>query len=290
MKKKHNDTTIGYFYAFAALIFWGLMPIYWGFLIQLPSIMVVAHRTIWAALTMLIIIIISGKLKTLINAMRDKKILLTLSIATCLLGTNWLIFIQAIAANKVMESSLGYYINPLFTIVLGLLVFKERLRPLQILAVCIACVAVLNQAMMFGAIPYYALGLASTFSIYSVVKKMVRLDGLVSLTIESILLSPIMLLYLLWYNKAPFFSGADSLHILLLIGAGIATALPLVWFSNAARKLPLSTLGFLNFLSPTISLGLAVFYFHEDFTRVHTITFIFIGIALVLYAIDLMKS
>lgn len=291
MKKDYNDTTIGYFYALIALFCWGLMPIYWSFLTELQPLSVVAHRTIWAALSMFIIIVISGKLKSYLSVFTQPKILIILAIATCLLGTNWLIFIIAIGKNKVMESSLGYYINPLLTIVLGMLVFKERLRKLQIIAVILASLAVIYQAINLGAIPFYALGLAATFSVYSVVKKTVRLDGLISLGIESLLLTPIMLIYLLSQTKElGFFGNSDNLHILLLVGAGFATALPLVWFSNAARKLPLTTLGFLNFLAPTISLFLAIFYFHEKFTQTHGVTFLLIGAALVLYAIDLVKN
>ncbi len=286
----HSEVTIGYCYAFAALVFWGLMPVYWASLKMLPALLVVGHRTIWAAVILSIFIVLSGKWALLIHALKQKKILAALAVATSLLGFNWFIFVQAIANNKVMETSLGYYINPLLTITLGVVVFKERLRTRQALAVSLAAIAVIYQIIALGVVPYYALGLAATFSVYSVVKKTVRLDGLMSLAIESLLLAPLMFIYLFIYSGHAFFGGTDIKHIALLIGAGLATVLPLIWFSNAARRLPLTTLGFLNFLAPTISLVLAIFYFHEPFKTTHAVTFCLIGVALVFYATDLIQN
>ncbi len=289
IQKITNDTTAGYCYALIALIFWGLMPLYWYQLHNIPASLVLAHRSIWAALSLTFLIIILGKSRAVFRTLKQYKIMLWLVASAFIIGLNWWLFLVTIQANKVLEVSLGYYLNPLITIFLGRIFFKEKLQPLQWTAIIFACFAVAYQSSQLSDIPWFGLFIAISFSIYSSLKKGIAVDGLLGLTIETLILLPFALIYL-FYNTTSTSLGQFNLSIWewsFLIGSGFATALPLIWFANAAKRLPLNILGFLNYISPTISLLLAVFYFKEPFTSVHAVSFIAIGIGLMLYSLHL---
>ena len=286
--KTSNEFIIGILYAVLAIITWGLMPIYWNALNIFSALTVFACRTLFAALSLGILIILSKKRQTFIEIIRNKRLLFLLSCSALLISSNWLLYIQSIHDHKVVESSFGYYISPLLTVFLGMIIFNERLSMLQWTSFILAMIAVVYQAFNLDSIPFYALGLACTWSIYSALKKFTKLDGMISLTIETILISPFALLYVFALkSEVSSFAQASNFQLILLVGSGLLTAFPLICFTNAAKRLPLSFLGFMNYLTPSIQLMLAIFYFAEPFTRIHKISFSIIGIALLIYSYDL---
>jgi chloramphenicol-sensitive protein RarD len=287
-----TSTRTGALYALAAYGAWGLMPVYWRAAAPAGdvgrSVEMVAHRILWSLLFLLVLLAASRRLGALGGVLRQpRQVALLLGTGTLLAG-NWGVFIWAITHGKVVESSLGYYVNPLVMVALGVVFLKERLRPRQALAVLVAAVAVTLLGALRGAPPWIALALALSFSCYGLLRKMAQVDPLVGLTVETLLLAPFALALLAVMEARGDGSFlAQGWDVRLLIAAsGPVTALPLVWFAHAARLLRYATLGQFQYLTPTCHFLLAMLAYGEQLTLGHKIAFPLIAVALVLYSWD----
>ncbi|WP_077329429.1 EamA family transporter RarD [Virgibacillus siamensis] len=283
-----QENKLGIIYAAVAYTLWGFLPIYWKLVQDVPADEILAHRILWSFIFMVIIVLASGKLKPFLKEcsiiFHDKKKLIGISAASVIISINWLTFIWAVNSDHVVQASLGYYINPLVSILLGMLVLKESLSRRQLISFILAAIGVINLTISFGVFPWVSLVLAFSFGLYGLLKKMVDVSAMFGLTIETMLVTPIALLYLIFIpdstlSPATMFSGSGA----LLFGAGVATAIPLLLFAAGAKRIPLSMVGFLQYIAPTLMLILGVFLYHETFTQAHLISFVFIWVALIIY-------
>ncbi len=275
-----------------AYALWGVGPLYWRLLRGVSPMEILAHRTVWGLVAYALLSFALGVGPAILAAARSRRTLLALGAAGALLAVNWGVFIYAIATDRLLQASLGYFINPLLSVVLGALVLRERLRPLQKLATGLAALGVLQVALQAGGNLWIALTLAGTFGIYSMVRKLAAVEALAGSTLETAFMAPFGLLWLLWLAQdgSGSFGVAGPRLSLLLAGAGVLTALPLVWFTAAARRLPLSSLGFLQFLSPSIQFLMAVFLFHEPVRPADIGAFACIWAGLAVFVVDLRRA
>lgn len=246
---------------------------------------VLCHRMVWSGLFLIGLLLLQHRQVEFTKLWRQPKNLGFLLITALLLSFNWGIYIYGVNTDRVVETSLGYYINPLVSVLLGFLFLKERLHRGQQVAVVLAVLGVGNFIWNFGSVPWIALALAFSFAFYGLLRKVVPVAPMVGLAVETLLITPIALgLILYWANTGAGHFGNNPALTLLFIGAGITTSLPLLWFNNAAKRLRLSTLGFFQYMAPSIQLLLGVFVFHEPFTSVHAVTFGLIWTALLIYS------
>ncbi|MRG86307.1 EamA family transporter RarD [Salinibacillus xinjiangensis] len=289
-----RETKLGIIFAASAYFFWGLLPIYWKLVEAVPAGEILAHRIVWSFVFMLFILFFSKNWKPFIaetkKLIKNKKRLIGITLASIVISINWLTYIWAVNSEHVIETSLGYYINPLISILLGVIVLKEKLSFWQIIAFIVAMLGVLNMTIHFGSVPWVALLLATSFGLYGLLKKLVQIKAMYGLTIETLIVTPIALLFLLNVNIGGEPSGGlTAALILLLIGGGIATAVPLLLFAGGAARIPLSMVGFLQYIAPTIMLILGVFVYHEPFTAVHLTSFILIWTSCTIYSLSRTK-
>jgi chloramphenicol-sensitive protein RarD len=285
-----RESTLGVWYTACAYILWGFLPLYWKPLATVSPFVILAHRIIWSFLLTLILIFLFRKTKLLFKNTKEvftnRKTGLAVLASSILISINWLTYIWAVNTDKVMDASLGYYINPLISVLLGVLILKEKLSKWEMGSFGIALIGVVILTIDYGHFPWVAFILAISFGLYSLTKKLSKFDSLISLTFETMFVIPIALIYLmLQTNTTSFGFGSNVLISALLIGSGLATAIPLLLFSLGAKRIPLSMIGFLQYIAPTIMLVLGVFVFHETFTKIHLIAFTFIWIALIIYTI-----
>ena len=276
----------GFLYGLGAFGFWGLTPIYFKAVGQVPALEVMAHRVVWAMLLMFALLLWKQRLRELSLELGNPRRLLFYAVTALLVSTNWLIFIWAIQQNRLLEASLGYYINPLVNVFLGMLFLHERLNVRQIVAVTLAAIGVLNLMLAHGTFPWIALALAFSFGFYGLLRKKARVDVMLGLTVETILLTPFALAFLVLLGANGAFGRANMETDLLLAAAGIVTAVPLLCFLQATQRLALSTVGLMQYLAPTLNFLLAVLLYDEPFTLSHLITFVCIWIALAIYSGD----
>jgi chloramphenicol-sensitive protein RarD len=279
-----NQST-GVIYAILAYGSWGLLPLYWKLFVGVPASEVLCHRIIWSALLLVAVLGLQGRWKAFQNLRRSPRILGILFLTASLLALNWGTYIYGVNVDRVVETSLGDFINPLFSVLLGFIFLKEKLNSWQILAVCLAALGVGNFIRDFGAVPWIALALTFTFGSYALIRKITPVAPMIGLAMETLLISPFALLWVSYEGMtgAGHFGTQVSLTA-LLVGCGIITSLPLLWFNKATKQLPLSTLGFLQYLAPSLQLILGVFLYHEPFTRTHAISFGLIWAALGIYS------
>ena len=274
--------------AAAAYVLWGLLPLYWKALVDVPALEILAHRMVWSLAVVLGLLALRRHWGWLGPALRNRRILLTYVTSALLLALNWYLYIWAVNANHIVETSLGYFINPLVNVLLGVLFLKERLRLGQGLAIGIAAAGVLYLTVTFGSLPWIALTLAGTFGVYGLLRKTAALESLEGLTLETLVLMPAALIYLLaleFQGRGAFgHSGAGT--SLLLAGAGIATATPLLLFAVGARRITMTTLGLLQYFAPTIQLLLGVLLYHEVVTPEKLVGFALIWLALGVYSAE----
>ena len=273
-------------YAIAAYSLWGLFPIYWKLLDHLPLVRTLGHRVVWTLLTVLLLLLLIGRLADLRRALAYRRKALALGLSGILIGVNWSLYIYAIDSGQVVQASLGYYINPLMSVGMGVVLLRERLNRAQVSAVLLAAIGVILVTMEHKGIPVLALSMAVTFSLYGYVKKRLDVPPLAGLGAETLWMLPIALAAL-WIS-APASGGlfpapADTL---LLVGSGAITLAPLLCFNGAARRLRLSTLGFFQYLSPSLQLVLAVGLYGEPFTGRHWGAFGLIWAGLLVYSLD----
>lgn len=280
MEHSNSEARKGVYYALTAYFLWGISPLYWKALTHLPLSEVFCHRILWSALTCFIVISFFKK-----KVSFTKKNVLPLLATTFLISINWVTYLYAINNNRLLEASLGYFINPILNIVLGLIILKEKLGKLQWAAVTLAAFAVLNEIVTFGKLPWISLLLAFSFGLYGLIRKMSSSNALISLTMECSLLSipaSLFLGHLSFEEKGHFF--LEWQHSLLFIGGGIFTALPLLFFGPATKKIKYSTIGIIQYLAPTLHFILAISLYNEPFQKGKFLTFIPIWIALFLYS------
>jgi chloramphenicol-sensitive protein RarD len=273
-------------YGLAAYLCWGFFPLYFKQLAHVPPLEILAHRSAWALATLAVLLAGSGGWGLVRAALHDRRQLLILSVTTVLIATNWLVFLYAVATDQVLQSSLGYFINPLVSVLLGYLFMRERLGRLAMASIVMATVGVLVMAVHHGRLPWIALILAVTFGLYGLLRKMAAVEALTGLAVETLLLFPVAAGYLCYLGVMgrgafPSLSLHDDLFLPL---AGVITAIPLLWFAAAARRLRLATIGFMQYLTPTLHFLLAVLLFGEPFSRSELVSFTCIWTGLGLYS------
>ncbi len=283
-----RTTSSGVLYALAAYVAWGLAPLFWKHLTSFPTAEVLAIRIVAAMAVFLTLLAWRGRLGELRRGYGDPRILRSFLLSGLLIGVNWYLFVYAVGTGKILQASLGYFMNPLFNVLLGMLFLGERLRRWQWAAVALASFGVLLLTLKSESFPWIALCLMASFGFYGLVRKTSPADALLGSNLETSLLAPLALGYLVWLGvqgQAHFLEAPSSQYIFLL-GTGFMTALPLLWFSNAARRLPLSTLGFFQYLAPTGQFLLAVLVYGEPFTAAQLASFLCIWMALAVFAVE----
>jgi chloramphenicol-sensitive protein RarD len=281
-RRDRARTTAGVFYALAAFLFWGGVPVYFKAVGQVPAPEILAHRIVWSVVLLAALVTLTRHWPTVARALAERRTRLLLGLSTLIVSVNWLVFIWAISAGRVLETSLGYYINPLVNVVLGVVVLRERIGPWRGLAVGLAAVGVLNLAVRAEGLPWVSLTLALTFGLYGLIRKTVRIEAVDGLLVETALLLPLALAYLVYLaavGTGAFGALGPGTDVLLLL-AGAVTAAPLIWFTSAARRLDYSTVGFFQYIAPSFQFLLAVFVYGEAFTGAHLATFLCIWGAL----------
>lgn len=275
----------GYVYAFLAYFCWGFFPIYWKFLKHVPLFEILAHRVLWAFVFYTLIVWIKNK-KLQIYKPPRKKMLLWLITASIMLMSNWLIYIYAVNSNQIVESSLGYFINPIVNIIFGIFLLKEKLTKFQFIATISATIGVLIIAFDQGHVPWLALSLAVTFSIYGLIKKLNPLSSLQSNQFESFIFAIPAALFLLF--NTPSWVTPENIVVssLMLVGTGFITGLPLIFFSEAARRIPYYMMGFFQFLSPSMQFMCGVLIFNEPLSHIKMLGFCFIWMAALILALS----
>ncbi|EGR9009943.1 EamA family transporter RarD [Vibrio vulnificus] len=278
----------GVLLALGAYTMWGIAPIYFKSLAAISPLEILSHRVVWSFFLLAALLHFGRHWRTVRDVLTSKSKMLYLVTTAILVGANWLIFIWAVNANHMLDASLGYYINPLINVLLGMLFLGERLRKLQWFAVTLAACGVLVQLVVFGSVPIVAIALAFSFGFYGLLRKKVSVDAQTGLFIETLVMLPAAAIYLLFIADTPtsnMLANPSQLN-LLLIAAGVVTTLPLLCFTGAATRLKLSTLGFFQYIGPSLMFLLAVLIYGEAFTSDKALTFAFIWGALVVFSFD----
>ncbi|HEX6889002.1 MAG TPA: EamA family transporter RarD [Candidatus Nanopelagicales bacterium] len=277
---------------FTAYVLWGLFPLYWGFLEPATPSEVLAARVVFSLLCLALLVSAVRQWDLVRGVLADRRRLGLLAVAAAVVSVNWGVFIWAVANQHVVDASLGYFINPLVSIGLGVLVLRERLRALQWLAVAIAALAVLYATVSLGRPPWIALVLAFSFGLYGLLKKLAGVDAVASLTVEMLVLTPFALAYMAWlWSQGQLAFGSQGLaHTLLMMGAGPVTALPLLLFGFAAHRVPLSVLGPLQYVAPSLQLVIGVWFLGEAMSVQRWLAFVGVWIALVVFTVDALRA
>ena len=278
--------------AISAYFLWGLAPIYFKFIQHVSPDEIMVHRVVWSCALLLMIVVLTKKWASLVHAIKQPTIIYKLAITATILAINWFLFIWAINNDHLLDASLGYFINPLFSVALGVFFLGERLRNWQLVAVILAVIGVLIQLISLGSLPIISLALAGTFGVYGLLRKKLHVDSFIGLLIESALMLPIALFY--WqffvFSETSNMVNNDFSFNILLLCAGIVTTAPLLFFTAAAKRLTLSTVGFFQYIGPSIMFVLATAYYQEPLAVEKLITFAFIWAALTIYSIDSFRA
>jgi chloramphenicol-sensitive protein RarD len=287
MTEKLQGEREGIAAALAAYTLWGLVPVFFKQLATVPALEIIAHRVLWSLLLLGGVLAVRGRLGAAWMAAQNPRILARVALASTLIVINWLTFVWAVNVNRVLETSLGYFITPLVSVVLAVLVLGERLRTRQWLAVALAACGVALEGWRIGGLPWVSLVLAGSFGLYGLLRKQLPLDAAGGLLLETACAAPVAGLYLLWLGAAGQFGSAVTID-LLLIASGAVTAVPLLLFAVGARRLPLVTLGFLQYVAPSLTFLLAIFYYGEPMDVSRLLAFAAIWTGLALYSTDLL--
>jgi chloramphenicol-sensitive protein RarD len=281
----------GVVYAVLAYGSWGLVPLFWKLLEGVGPLEILAHRIAWSLLLVTALLVMTGGARSAFGAIKKRRTLLLFLASSALIAANWGLFILAVMTHRLADASLGYFINPLANVVLGVMVLGEKLARLQKLAVGLAAFAVAFLLIAGGTFPWLAFALAGSFAIYGLLRKLAPLESIAGLFVETLVLTPVALVAIVWFEShGGAFSGGDHRLALLLATSGPITALPLVWFAAAARKLPLSTLGLFQYLAPSLQLLVAVFVFREDVPVQRFIAFGLVWAALAIHTVHLLRN
>ena len=275
----------GVLYGIGAYLLWGLFPIYWKWLESVPAIQLISHRIIWSFVLLAIIVFVTQQWKAFRSAVLSPKVILIYLASAIFLSINWLTYVWAINSGYVVESSLGYFINPLLSVLLGVLFLREKLRTWQWVPIGLAAVGVTYVAISYGQFPWIALTLACSFAIYGLIKKTAPLGSLYGLTLETgLLFVPAVAFLLIMEGQGQgAFLHSGSVKDLLMAGAGVVTTIPLLMFASAAQRIPLSMVGVLQYITPTMQFLLGVLVYHEPFNQSHLIGFCIVWLALIIF-------
>lgn len=275
----------GLMYALFAYLAWGFLPLYWKALDDVPAWEILGHRVLWSAVFLLAILAATKRIKNFRQALRDARMVRLVLLSSVMISCNWLIFIWAVNNGHIVETSLGYYMNPLLNVLLGVVFLKERLHAGQWAAIGLALTGVVVVTVEHGRLPWISLALAASFALYGLLKKKANLDSTIGLAWETGFVTPIAAGYLL-YLQLSGHTGTAGIGVgkwVLLLLAGAATVMPLFWFAQAAKRLSLSTIGFIQYIAPTITLILGLAVYNESFDTARWISFSLIWAALVVY-------
>ncbi|MFW6260065.1 MAG: EamA family transporter RarD [Spirochaetota bacterium] len=286
-----RQSMLGTLSAFAGFLVWGLLPFYWKWLGGVDAIEILAHRIVWSTMLLLVLVPVVQR-RELAAALRDRRAFLIAAGAGVVVGVNWFVYVWAVSAERLVEASLGYYINPLVSVLLGMVVLRERMNRLQLVALVLAAAGVAVLTVSYGRLPWVSLTLAFTFGFYGLIKKTGRLNSLVSLLIELVILAPVAGVFLARRHAGDggAFGAGDPTVTWLLAGAGVATVLPLLLFGAGARRIPLSRVGFLQYIAPTLMLLIGTVFYGEAFTSAHAVAFALIWTALAIYTATLVRA
>ncbi|WP_318840030.1 EamA family transporter RarD [Providencia sp. PROV080] len=283
-----QNTIKGVLCALGAYLIWGVAPIYFKTIQEVPAEEILTHRIIWSFFFMLVLLTASRHWSYMRQVLKHPKKILILGVTAVTIASNWLIYIWAVNNGHMLQASLGYFINPLVNVLFGMLFLQERFRRMQWIAVSLALMGVLIQLWQFGSVPIIGLSLAVTFATYALLRKKLGVDAQIGMTFETLWLLPVGIIFLLFFADSPTSNMTmNDWHLnVLLILAGVITTVPLLLFTEAANHLRLSTLGFFQYLGPTIMFLLAVFIYGEQMTSELLVTFGFIWVALILFTLD----
>ena len=289
--ENNKNTTMGYVYALQAFFAWGILPVFWKLLSNVSALEILAHRIFWSFI-FLVLLLIWTKEKKVFSLLRQKKTRKSLLISSLLIGLNWGLFIYAVNTNQIVEASLGYYINPIVNVLLGMLVLNEKLDKLKLAALIVASSAVIYLTIDFGEFPWIAIVLACTFGLYGLVKKTAGMEAIPALAMETLILTPVAAIFIgykLWTETGALFSISMATDSYLML-AGIVSTLPLYWFAKGAQRIPLSALGFMQYIGPSLMLLIGVVIYGEVFRYEQAIAFGMIWFALVLYSTSMIRN
>lgn len=280
----------GLLFGLLSSVCWGLFPLYWKMLSSIPATTVLAHRIVWSCFFLLMVLVLCRD-KIFISYLRQPILLARLTLAGAVIALNWGVYIYAVETDRVVEASLGYFINPLMNVLLGVVFLKEKLNTARKIAVALAFTGVAYVTYDYGKLPWIALTLASSFGFYALLKKQAKLESMPALTVETMMLAPIALAFLAYSGRANgvFFPSSLAISMLLVLGGAI-TALPLFLFGRAAQTLSLSTLGFIQYAGPTLQLIIGVLVFNERFTTAHLVCFLFVWAGLSVYTFNMVRT
>ena len=283
-----NQTGRGYAYALAAFGGWGFIALYFKVIEHVPIMEIIAHRVVWMAIMLLGATLVMGRMSVLRRYLFDPKIAPLMFITAILISTNWLCFTYAVLNDRVMDTSLGYFINPLFNVVLGMLFLKEQLRPFQRLSILIATVGVGYMIIQHGSLPWIALYLPLSFGLYGLLRKRIPVDALSGLTMEVIMLAPFGLAYMVWLHSqgAFHFVQAPTTEQVIIAACGIVTLTPLMCFGASVKRISYTSVGIMQYITPSTSFLLSIFVFGEAFTQAKLITFACIWTSVILFAAE----
>ncbi len=285
--KERNKT--GLMYGLSAYLLWGSLPIYWKLLDHVPALEILANRFIWSAVFVIFLLFV---LKQKDNFFQETRNIfsswhsgLTMFLAAVTISCNWGTYIWSVTSGRIVEASMGYYINPLVSILFGMVFLKERLERLQLIAVACALVGIVIMIIQNGSLPWVSVTLAVTFALYGLLKKLIRVQALTSILLETLFMTPAAMAYLYYLSSqgGNSYQNGDLLTKLLLLGAGVVTAVPLLFFTRSAQLLPLNILGFIQYLSPTLTLLLGIFVYGEAFDMTHLYAFSCIWLGLLFF-------
>ena len=290
-ERARDEQARGFLFGVAAYGMWGLFPLYWALLEPSTAFEVLAHRICWSLLAMLALLVALRRTPQLVAIVRDRRKRSLLLLASVVISLNWGGYIWGVTHGKVVETSLGYFINPLVTVLMGVLILRERLRPAQWVAIAIAFAAVVGLTVEYGRPPWIALLLAFSFGTYGLAKKQANVEAVESLTFETIVLAPFAFGFLVWLGATgrAHFLGEGVGHVLLLASTGVVTAVPLLCFGAAAIRVPMTTLGLLQYLAPVLQFVLGVTVLHEAMTPMRWAGFALVWVALVIFTFDAVR-
>lgn len=288
MDIKQRSPISGIWFGILAYTAWGILPLYWKLLNLVPALEILSHRILWSFVFIWVIILVTGGWHCVATALASKKNILFIFLSGIFISINWFTYIWAVNSNHVIEASMGYYINPLVVVLLSVMVIKEKLNRWQGVAILLAATGVIIMTLQYGRIPWVALVLASSFALYGLLKKLVKVDSITGLALETTIVMPIALAYIISreVQGAGAIGANPFLTSVLLVGSGIVTATPLLWFGMGTQKIKLSMMGFLQYIAPTISFLLGIFVFKEHFPPAHLISFGFIWAGLLVFAVS----
>jgi chloramphenicol-sensitive protein RarD len=286
-----SSNRLGFFLGAAAYLIWGLFPLYWPLLEPAGAVEILAHRVVWSMITMVVLMVTLRRGSQLRRILRNPRTRTLLAGAAVVIGINWGTYIYGVNNHRVVETALGYFINPLVTVLMGVLILGERLRPWQWVAIGIAGVAVVGIAVEYGHLPWVSLVLAFSFGTYGLAKKQADTEAVESLTFETMVLAPLALGFLVWLGLRGegHFASAGAGHALLLASTGIITAIPLICFGAAAIRVSMTTLGLLQYLAPILQFLLGVTVLHEQMTTWRWVGFALVWVALVIFTVEALR-